>query len=453
MKRYSSLITLGAVTSLAFLASGCSAHSGTHAASTEQTNQSSHRLTHVYAPGKKLAGNKNSTLAGHSLPRSLGNMSFPSNGKNSYLISLNMMNSKTGYLSGYLNGHFSIWRTVDGGHHWNKTPVPQVPVSNSESSFVPVVFFKSSTDGWAAWIGRTAKGHILHVLTTTNGGRTWGVHAQKVLSVANYIRAIDFSSLKDGWIQAFSGGVMNQGDTTIFHTGNGGKTWTMVSSAGGYVPNQHATAHALPELDVSMPMTFTNAVDGWVAVGNVVRTKTMASLYHTNTVGRVWSPVHLPVPKGDKEGFVTTGYKPVFSGKTGTELFQFYHAGENNIVSYRTSNYGSRWNIESVLSLQHQDARIRESYLNADEVWIIGSSGTPFERTEDGGRSWSRVAVTGSIEKLLHSGFTVKKLEMVTRVTGWMLLNYMNPQNGRIHTSVLKTTDGGTTWSVQTCGG
>lgn len=241
---------------------------------------------------------------------------------------------------------------------------------------------------------------------------------------------------------------MNQGDTTIYHTDDGGKTWTMVSSSGGYVPNKNATPHALPELDVPMPMSFTNTRDGWVAVGNVVM-KTMASLYYTHTAGTEWGAIHLPIPKEYQNGFMTTECKPVFSGSAGTELIQYFQEGKNRLVSYRTTNTGKSWAIGSIVSLSQNDDHVRQSFLNAQDGWIIGSTGTPFAQTTNGGMSWSTIQNTSRLKTLFSSGFRVKQLDMVTQKTGWILLKYVNSQNGQIRTKILKTSNDGYSWVVQ----
>jgi hypothetical protein len=200
-----------------------------------------------------------------------------------------------------------------------------------------------------------------------------------------------------------------------------------------------------------MLMTFTNEQDGWVAVGNVVVSKTMASLYYTHTAGTAWKAAHLPIPQGYKSGFETIEYKPVFTRNTGIELVQYYKGGTNNeLVSYRTADTGRSWAIGTNISLTQNDDRVRQSFLNTQDGWIIGSSGTPFERTTNGGKSWTTIQAAGSLKLSLQQGFHVKQLNMVTSKTGWVLLNKENSINGHIQTKILKTTDGGNDWAVQT---
>lgn len=240
---------------------------------------------------------------------------------------------------------------------------------------------------------------------------------------------------------------MNQGDTSIFNTKNGGKSWVLVSSAAGYVPNTHATPYALPEYDVPMPMVFTSAQDGWVAVGNLVQTQTsLAIVYHTTTAGRKWFPVRLPVPKSYRRGFATLEYQPAFSGNAGTVLVQYLGDNFSQAVSYQTTDGGRTWTAETPVSLGKQDNTIIQSFLNPESGWIIGSTGTAFERTQNGGRSWSAIRITGSLETLLHNGYSIKRLDMVTPRVGWMMVENENGMTSEVITRILKTTDGGRIW-------
>ncbi len=161
-----------------------------------------------------------------------------------FFTEMNMLNSTTGFISGYYNNKFSMWITSDGGLHWRLHEIPGVPTHNVRSGAPPIMYFQSKNIGWIAWITRDKKQNVLTVLRTINGGRQWTKHTQEAPTVANYIEQIDFSSHDDGWIRAFSGGAMNQGDTPscvramagsqyqgkynqvlTYHTTDSGKTW------------------------------------------------------------------------------------------------------------------------------------------------------------------------------------------------------------------------------------
>lgn len=444
MKRCRQFTLVGVALGIVGVIAGCGTATEVSSGTAQATNVVNRSANNVGTQTANTTSQSNGNLTNNSLTSATA----PNNSKSSFLTNMDIINSRIGYVAGYSEAHFSLWRTTDGGTRWTHILVPHVPMY-TESNYSPVASFESTNEGWIAWIAKNKQSNVLQVLNTTDGGRTWTLHTKNVISVANYVRQIDFSSAKDGWIQAFSGGVMNQGDTTIYHTDDGGKTWTMVSSAGGYVPNKSATSRALPELDVPMPMTFTNAQDGWVALGNVVVTRTMASLYYTHTAGAEWKAIHLPIPKEYQNGFMTTEYAPVFTDNVGTALVQYYHEGTNRVVSYVTTNTGKSWVIGSNVALGENDNRVRQSFLNAQDGWIIGNTGTTFKRTTNGGKSWLAVQTNTSLKPLWQQGFTVQQLDMVNQTTGWILLEQINSQNGQIRTAILKTTNGGHSWVVQ----
>lgn len=372
-----------------------------------------------------------------------GNLSSASRG--SFFTDMDMVNAQTGFVAGYWHNHFSIWKTTDGGLQWNRDSVPWIPkyIPNLGLS-PPTVLFVSPSTGWVAWIVNSMNRNQLTVLHTTDGGRSWTRHLQKVFPVANYVQQISFWSAKDGWIRAFSGGVMNQGDTSVFHTTNAGQSWRLVSFTGGYIPNKQATPHALPEFDVPMPMVFTSPREGWVAVGNVVMTQTsQATLYRTTTEGKAWYPIHLPVPKPLQHGYATVGFQPVFSHYDGTVIFQ-YMGARNKIESYRTTNGGKTWTANTPLLFGKYQPVILY-FLNPEIGWVVGSSGL-MECTENGGQSWSDMRISGDLPGMLHNGYTIQKLDVVSPTVGWMMVEDENGMTSGVTTRILKTNDGGQTW-------
>lgn len=385
------------------------------------------------------------SAASHSPIVLQGNLSSVSNA--SFLIDMYMVNARTGFVSGYWHNRFSVWKTADGGLCWDRQAVPYVPRYNPISGDVPPVFYDLNGTDWIAWIAKDHQVNRLTVLRSADGGRRWTYHAQTVIPVANSVKQISFWSGENGWIRAFSGGVMNQGDTSIYYTGNGGGSWALVSSGAGYVPNTHATSQALPEFDVPMPMVFTSARDGWVAIGDVVQTQTsLAVLYHTTTAGKKWFPVRLSVPNPYRHGFATMEYQPVFSQNTGTVLVQYLGNNLSFVVGYQTTDGGKTWAAGTPVSFGKQDNTVVQSFINPRIGWVIGNSGSAFERTQNGGRSWSAIRITGFLATLLRNGYSIKRLDMVTPKMGWMMVENENGMTSGVITRILRTTDGGRIW-------
>ena len=363
------------------------------------------------------------------------------------LTGMDMGTPSIGYAYGYMDGRFALWRTSDGGTAWTRYAVPGAPRANDPSAIPPTLSFLGPQTGWMAWIVPNKKSSTLTVLRTTTGGRLWRRSVTTIARAMSMVEQIDFTSAQNGWIRAFSGGEMMQGDTDIFRTTNQGASWTLMSAASGYIPNSNATPKALPELDEPMPMTFTNANDGWAAVGNLVVATASASLYHTTDAGARWHQIALTVPK-PYDRYATIGYAPVFSGAIGTVLMQ-YQGLSNHLIAYGTTNGGTTWTIKSALALSKSQYDLQSSFINPNRGWIIDDAATRFATTANGGRTWSSIRVTGVLRSATERGYRVVNLQMNNDVTGWILLQQVNGMTSAVQSRLLKTTDGGATWVTE----
>lgn len=372
---------------------------------------------------------------------------------------LDMISTSTGFAFGHIKNRFFLWKTTDGGKHWHRYDVPQVP-SPFGIDLSPIISFQTAQRGWIASINEKPlpPGHSIYqyagtliVLRTTTGGQTWSAYRRKVTPM-DQVEQIDFVG-KDGWIRAVSAGASNQADTAIYHSGNRGKSWSLVSSASGYIPNPQSTLDALPTADVPMPMTFTNSRDGWVGVGNVIMhtSQTIATLYHTTTAGRQWLPLFLPIPKILQKGYMTTESPPVFSDGIGTVLVWYIGDGHRVVVAYHTMNSGKSWTAEPPWIL-NADATLQPAFVGPNRGWLIGSVDVPNRlptlyaaTTNNGGRSWSQYPIQGALQAVLDGGYTLISLDMMSSAQGWMLLDRLNTKGSVL----LRTRDGGHTWHVQ----
>lgn len=367
-----------------------------------------------------------------------------------------MLNATTGFVWGYFGTAFSIWKTTDGGQQWHRVPVPAAPGRTPVNPMMPVVDFLSTRVGWIAWVDAGGHASTLHVLRTTDSGTHWTPSTQTVPPVVFQPEQIDFLNNQDGWLRALSEVASSQGDPSILQTTDGGGTWTLVSATAGYVPNTHATPHALPELDETMPMVFTSPRDGWVAVGRMTPNAQgpQPGLYQTVTGGKRWLPRRLPVPpRFGTTDFSSRAYQPVFSGTRGTVLVQFM--GEtteraNAVATEHTTDGGKTWTVEPPLAAPNESwGDIVPSFVNPDQGWVIGDHGTLFAETSNGGQSWQTIALPRPLKTLLAHHYTVQQLDMVTPRLGWMMLQQSVGQNGAARTTFFKTTDGGRTWTAQ----
>jgi hypothetical protein len=123
-----------------------------------------------------------------------------------------------GALDGWAVGTTSVLATTDGGAHWTALPEP-CPVIRS-------VHFISPATGFAVAGGQNVGGADPEVpvlggvvLTTGDGGRTWG----RLATPAN-AQTVCFSDPRHGWLGA---------DGLLYRTSDGGKDWTALTSMAG----------------------------------------------------------------------------------------------------------------------------------------------------------------------------------------------------------------------------
>ena len=364
-----------------------------------------------------------------------------------------MLSATTGVVWGYAQGIFSLWTTADGGQHWQPYRVAAAPARTAVDQIVPVVDFLSSHIGWIAWVEPGSSTSTLHVLRTYDGGRHWAPSTQSVPPVVFQAAQVTFLTHRDGWIRTWSQAAAFYQDPSILRTTTGGRTWRLVSSATGYIPNPRATPDALPDVTQPLPMAFATRQVGWVAAGSVAAPQ--ATLYHTVTAGARWSPVPLPMPPGARHARGAQAYPPVFSGPDGDVLIQLTDgttASANAVVMERSTNHGRTWTPGALLAVPGQSWNIVSSLVNPHQGWVIGANGVPFAHTTNGGQSWRTIPLPRSLKTLLAHHYAIQQLDMVTPHVGWIMLQRSVGENGGAITRFFKTTDGGRTWSDQSVG-
>lgn len=365
-----------------------------------------------------------------------------------------MLNATTGLVWGYVQGGFAIWKTTDGGQHWHRDVVAAAPPRSPANQVIPVVDFRSSQVGWIAWITPGTPDNALTVLHTQDGGRHWTKYGQKVPPVVGQVAQITFPTNRDGWIRTWSQAAAFYQDPSILQTTTGGQTWTLVSSATGYIPNNRATPDALPDVTQPLPMTFISPHDGWVAAGSVFATATpQATLYHTVTGGARWLPAPLPMPSGYRHRG-TRAYPPVFSGTDGSILIQFLGgttAHAHAVVTERSADGGKTWSVGTPLAVPGQ-GNVVASFPTPNHGWVIGAQGAPFAETTNAGQSWQTILIARPLKTAIAHHYAIQQLDMVTSKIGWIMLQRPVGENGATITKFFKTTNGGQTWSAERVG-
>ena len=324
-------------------------------------------------------------------------------------------------------------RTTDGGLHWHRVQVPP-------PSFAPTKTGSTSCflDADHAWVTlNTSDG--LAVYRTANGGQTWetGVPVPGAL-----IARLAFIDAQRGWLLTDTGaGAL--AERRIYSTTDGGVHWNQIVRA------STTDGSTLGTLAVGCPesgMTFIDAETGWLTwdcrppsppVAAVTRPGTPAPLgplvASTRDGGRSWQRVALPTyPSSGR--WVCGAYPPVVALTQGVLPVTCQGAGHSAV--FITDDGGRHW---SFLRPPTDSELALEDFIDADTGWAVSPApgGNDLYRTTNGGRDWVPVK---------HGLFPDQVVTAFQFADGSVGFVYTMAKNGLLQ--LLKTTDGGNTWTV-----
>ncbi len=311
-------------------------------------------------------------------------------------------------------GRPSLSVTTNGGATWQSS----IRAADGYFGTLHGLQFVNAATGWATGDGG-------EILATANGGTTWTAQSSTTPESLNHVHFID---AQDGWA------VGDQG--VIVHTTDGGATWAGQTSGTGY--------------DLT-GVVFTDAQTGWATGQSFTEYGDYSSgvILHTTDGGQDW----------------TTQYASIFDASTGHDGTAFsavafadarhgWAVGEtqgsdssyNQTVIMHTTDGGATWTQQLDFSppfASNSDNATLSSIActNAAHAVAVGYDENRAEiwRTTNGGRTWTRVG-----KKLwpLYSSVSLSDVVFADATHGWAV------GDG----TVIKTSDGGVTWTKQAVG-
>lgn len=363
-------------------------------------------------------------------------------------------------------GPSNLYRTVDGGQHWQALVSwdnPGQPVSGELTSYVAsdstaADQLKVSADGKEALVitgwssGGAGSAGLFH---TTDGGLHWNSFGFPTLAEPTQVCGLEtylavssacapqmtpalryfFLNPREGWVvsQESASSVDD-----VFHTTDSGAHWVLF-----------ARITVTAQLDLLRGrLVFESSSAGWF-VPDYTGTPVIAqTLYRTADGGRSWTPRSLvavpPARQGNKPGgppnpqnAVITSVK-FFNDRDGvvevarpTELGAF---GSGESFVYTTSDGGATWSAPSSTPNYGVD------FIDAAN-WEVYTNGG-LDVTHDAGKSWASVRPT------YHGGPTnlvplIRPMRFVDQSHGWAGV-------GCSGILVFATSDGGANWTLQT---
>lgn len=342
-----------------------------------------------------------------------------------------------------------IYRTDDGGAHWQR----QVSLTTLPESPVWLHFFNRQVGVVAATVGPVAPSSAYHgarsiLFRTVNGGKHW----EKLPLPEGYsidTRSISFPDPTHGWLW-FGGGAAGSMSVEMYRTGDGGRHWIHIACAtfSGAPPGKRCNLHSGIDFGGDKEfLTFSNALDGWLTVFS---NGGIPTILHSQDGGRTWRDqrVGLPPgirPPGPKDTVFPLGTfdAPHLFGREGVlaERVGFYQPKPQANWAYlylvRSHDAGQTWQFYERVPVP--DPSVNQ-YLDAQH-WIFVARSTTW-MTNDGGRAWTRTPLH------LPQGLQLTALSFTDPRRGWALAEPHGQIGGLdAATALLHTNDGGRTWS------
>ncbi len=311
--------------------------------------------------------------------------------------------------------------TDDGGSTWHMGTVPTVETGRG----VLGVAFADANAGWLGTLdSNDPRASSWDMWRTADGARTWTrVRVPFGTNEADTMGSISFSVLDRQHVLAMVQGGMPNGYTgDLYTTADGGETWTLVGSR--------------RDTGITGPIGFATQQSGVVSGGAAED-----RVFVTADGGRTWSRAFIPNARGT--GVQVREAATFWSGTDGG-LFVIDGDQDGNTVALvvvTTRDGGSSWAISGTIL---QPSTPRNDYVTALRTpaeWTVWLTATTFDRTVDGGVTWTELTSRGLPE-------TPDSLRMPTETRGWALVPGRCEGGLSFCERLFSTSDGGLTWNA-----
>ncbi|WAH39453.1 WD40/YVTN/BNR-like repeat-containing protein [Alicyclobacillus dauci] len=355
--------------------------------------------------------------------------------KSNTLYNLTMTGEDTGYRWGFVNGVFTMQRTMDGGAQWFPITLPtpwtlaQLSAGSGQLENPGVEVVDPESVYVFGLIGKN-----LLALHTSDGGHHWSTKSLSLDQSGMQIESVNMVGNQHGWI------LLRGGTKPSFYRleNNATEFYPLkVQNGGTRTTGLPASAQAV--------VRFTNSNDGWLVA---TTSDGLLHFYMSHNGGDTWAGKTLPPPQGLKGWKAVRVFQPVILEKEGSFLVRYERItngkAQMRIGTFRSIDGGAHF--KSWFSDELDDATADYSgtpahFINSDYGWTINDQ--RLMATWDGGFTW-RTIHSSSLESILHAYPRVLSMDFMSDTFGWMLL-----QTGDYkRTALVKVTVNGTfTWA------
>jgi photosystem II stability/assembly factor-like uncharacterized protein len=251
-------------------------------------------------------------------------------------------------------GEFWIFRTVDGGNHWQRQLAGQPGSSNHTSTYAGGTLSLQFFDKMHGFI---AVGYPIQVYRTIDGGTHWN----PVQLPDTQVDLVTFSDSAHGWFLANTPASPNK-KLGLYATGDGGDIWQQLPD---------------PPFD-SIRMIFRSPTEGWIGATGPGQ----PHVYFSADGGRSWRRRDLPEPPGTQDIATIVRLLPgvgVITAVSRSVTFEY---------SYTTFDRGVSWK-----AVPHRADEVfagGESFEDALHWWVFDHG--VLYKSADGGATWTPLA-------------------------------------------------------------
>jgi photosystem II stability/assembly factor-like uncharacterized protein len=221
-----------------------------------------------------------------------------------------------------------IIRTDDGGVTWYDV----TPQGLTDAGYLVFADFLDADHAWVQFpdMNRYPNGGTLY--RTRDGGLTW-----EPVDTPFSGGSMKFVDEENGWMMADLGVGAGSMGVSIFRTSDGGGTWTLVYTND---PNLDGAGDTLPLGGIKNFILPLNADTAWV--GGVVYAPGETYLYRSGDGGKTWLNTSLILPEGSSESELSVLDIEFLSPNDGLLALR-KTSETPQILVYRTSDGGNTW--------------------------------------------------------------------------------------------------------------
>ncbi|NNK38366.1 MAG: glycosyl hydrolase, partial [Xanthomonadales bacterium] len=275
----------------------------------------------------------------------------------------------------------NVWKTDNNGTTWT-------PVFDNEGSYAIGVVELAPGNPNTVWVGtgennsQRSVGFGDGVYKSLDGGKSW---ANLGLKDSGHISMIRFhpGDSDTVWVAA-QGPLWNSGgDRGLYKTTDGGASWTRILEIDADTGvNEFVVSPADP--DVIVASSYQRRRHVWTLINGGPG----SGVHKTTDGGETWREISKGLPSGDM-GRIGLAMAP----SAPNVIYAIVEADEEDQGVYRSTDFGESWEKRSdhmTSSAQYYN----ELYVDPQDADVLYSVDTFSHRSDDGGKTWSRVPIT-----------------------------------------------------------